>query len=212
MSISNMSIEQSRIQNIAEDYKKRGYSVTIAPSVNRLPSFLRKFRPDIIAEGPNESIVIETKSSAKVRGTDYWKRLSSVVEQHPGWRVELIINGDPSEKVRETLTPERIKERISEGQQLSEKGMLAAALLVTWSAAEAAMRLKAKNYSVELPDLRPSTLISRLYSDGLLAKDQYDFLIDCMRIRNSVAHGFFESRLRIGMVKQLQQLALHFLE
>ena len=78
MSISNISIEKSHIQSIAEDYKKRGYSVTIAPSVNRLPNFLRKFRPDIVAEGPNESIVIEMKSSARVRGTDYWRRLSSV--------------------------------------------------------------------------------------------------------------------------------------
>jgi len=212
MSISNISIEQSRIQNIAEDYKRRGYSVIIAPPVNRLPSFLRKFRPDIVAESPDESIVIEMKSSVRARGTDYWKRLSSVVEKHPGWRLELIINGDISDDARETLTPRLIKERLSEGQELAKLGMLAPALLIIWSAAEAAMRVRAKNYGVELPDLRPSTLISRLYSDGLLAKDQYDFLIDCMRVRNSGAHGFLEARLIIGTVKQLQQLAVHFLE
>jgi uncharacterized protein YutE (UPF0331/DUF86 family) len=89
--------------------------------------------------------------------------------------------------------------------------MLAAALLVAWSAAEAAMRLASKNHEIELPDFRPSTVISRLYSDGLLERDEYDFLLDCMRVRNAVAHGFYEGRLKSNVLKRLQKITLRLL-
>ena len=38
MSISNMSIEQSRIQNIAEDYKKHGETSILAKILKKLNS------------------------------------------------------------------------------------------------------------------------------------------------------------------------------
>jgi len=167
--------------------------------------------PDIVAEGPNESVVIEVKSPRRVRGTDYWKELSSVVQKHPGWRLELVVNDTSVARPPETISKELIRERIQEGQQLSEQGMLAAAVLVTWSAAEAAMRVASKNHEIELPDFRPSTVISRLYSDGLIERDEYDFLLDCMRVRNAVAHGFYEGRLKLGVLKRLQRIALRLL-
>ena len=211
MAASNASIEESRLYDIAEEYKQRGYTVTVTPPPKRLPKFLSKFRPDIVAEGPNESVVIEVKSSRKVRGTDYWKELSSVVQQHPGWRLELVVNDASTRQPPETINKELIKERLKEGQQLSEQEMLAAGLLVTWSAAEAAMRLASNNYEIELPDFRPSTVISRLYSDGLLERDEYDFLLDCMRVRNAVAHGFYEGRLKPGFLKRLLRITLRLL-
>ncbi len=206
MSTSNASIEQSRLYDIAEEYKQRGYVVTVSPAPKRLPKFLTKFRPDIVAEGPNESVVIEVKSNRRFRGTDYWKELSSVVRQHPGWRLELVVNNSSLGQLRETIPEELIRERLQEGEQLSEQGMLAAALLVTWSAAEAAMRLASKQNEIELPDFRPPTVISRLYSDGLLERDEYDFLLDCMRVRNAVAHGFYEGRLKLTVLKRLQKI------
>jgi len=206
MSTSNALIEQTRLYLIAEEYKQRGYVVTVSPAPKRLPKFLTKFTPDIVAEGPNESVVIEVKSNRRFRGTDYWKELSSVVRQHPGWRLELVVNNTSLGQPPETIPEELIRERLHEGEQLSEQGMLAAALLVTWSAAEAVMRLAGKQNEIELPDFRPSTLISRLYSDGLLERDEYDFLLDCMRVRNAVAHGFYEGRLKLTFLKRLQKI------
>src|SRR5260370_22846846 len=131
MSTSNASIEQSRLYDIAEEYKQRGYVVTVSPAPKRLPKFLTKFRPDIVAEGPNESVVIEVKSNRRFRGTDYWQELSSVVRPHPGWRLELVVNNTSLGQLRETIPEELIRERLQEGEQLSEQGMLTAALLVT---------------------------------------------------------------------------------
>jgi len=211
MTSANVLSEEDRLYDIAEEYKERGYRVTVLPSPNRLPEFLSRFRPDIVAESPNESVVIEVKSSDNVRGTDYWRELSFIIQQHPGWRLELIVNGASKSQKPKTINKELIKKRLQEGQQLSQQEMLAAALLITWSAAEAAMRLASKSHDVDLPDWRPATVISSLYSDGLLERIEYDFLLDCMQIRNAVAHGFYKGRIKQGTLKRLQQLTLRLL-
>ena len=211
MTTGKISGEEGRLYDIAEEYKQRGYRVTVSPPPNRLPKFLSEFRPDIVAESPDESVVIEVKSSGKIRGSNYWKKLSSAVQQHPGWRLELVVSDTSTRRTPETINKELIEERLREGQQLAEQGMLAASLLITWSAAEAAMRLASKNHEIELPDLRPATVISRLYSDGLLERDEYDFLLDCMRIRNGFAHGFYEGRIKPGFLKRLQRITLRLL-
>jgi REase_AHJR-like len=212
MSVSNLPAHDKRIYEIAEEYKQQGYRVTIAPHAKQLPPFLNKFRPDIIAEGPNESVVIELKSFGKARQTGYWSQLADVIQQHPGWRFELIIDNGGKRELPQTIKREQIEELLQEGLRLVEAKMLKAALLITWSATEAAMRLASKNYDIELPDFRPATVISRLYTDGLLERGEYNFLLDCMRIRNAAAHGFHEGQIKPEFIKRLHRIALRLLE
>lgn len=211
MASSNVLRDENHLYDIAEQYKQRGYKVIVSPPPKHLPRFLSKFRPDIVAEGPNESVVIEVKSPNKARGTDYWKELSRVVQQHPGWRLELVINAPSKRELPETINQELVRQRLQEGQQLAEAGMLAASLLITWSAAEAAMRLASKAHEIALPDLRPATVISRLYTDGVLEREEYDFLLDCMRLRNPVAHGFYEGKIKRSLLRKLERIALRLL-
>src|SRR5579864_5686091 len=84
--------EQERVCEIADEYKRRGYTVIIEPSEVQLPDFLRGYSPDIIAQGPSESVVVEIKSPDKTRPADYWSELAKTVRQHPGWRFEWIID------------------------------------------------------------------------------------------------------------------------
>jgi hypothetical protein len=203
----NLIREESRLHDIAEQYKQQGYKVTVSPRAKQLPRFLSKFRPDMVAEGIDESVVIEVKSSDKVRGSDYWKELSKVVQQHPGWRLELVFNTPSKSKIPTTINQQQILKRLQEGQQLVEQGMLAASLLITWSAAEAAMRLASESYEIDLPDLRSTTVISRLYTDGVIERKEYDFLLECMQTRNSVAHGFYEGKIKPSVIKKLEELA-----
>jgi uncharacterized protein YutE (UPF0331/DUF86 family) len=212
MQSTNTFSEESRLYDIAELYKERGYKVTVSPRPNRLPKFLSKFKPDIVAEGPNESVVVEVKSSNKVRDTNYWRELTAIVQRHPGWRLELVVNNSSKAQNLETINQKLINERFQEGQQLSKQGMLAASLLIIWSALEAAMRIASKKNEVDLPDLRPATVITRLYSDGLLEREEYDFLLDCMRLRNSVAHGFYEGRIKKSLLTRLQQISLRLMQ
>src|SRR5262252_2025409 len=212
MQRTNTFSEESRLYDVAESYKERGYKVIVSPSPSRLPKFLVKFKPDIVAEGPNESVVVEVKSSNKIRDTDYWRELSSMVQRHPGWRLELVLNDASRVQKPETINTDLINERLQEGQQLSKQGMLAASLLISWSALEAAMRIASKRHEIDLPDLRPATVITRLYSDGLLERKEYDFLLECMRLRNAVAHGFYEGRIKKIFLTRLQQISLRLVE
>lgn len=102
MAGSVVRTEEARLYDIAEEYRKRGYKVTVSPPSKKLPKFLSRFRPDIVAEGARESVVLESPSPSRKRGSDYWTELSTAVQKHPGWRLELVING-ASEPVSETI-------------------------------------------------------------------------------------------------------------
>lgn len=212
MASNSFSTYDKRLYEIADEYRQRGYKVTIAPSAKQLPEFLTGFRPDIVAESSNESVVIELKTLNKTRPTDYWSELSTVVQQHPGWRFELIIGNNTKRQPPETITRNQVKSLLQEGQRLAKEKMFHASLLITWSAAEAAMRLASKDYDVDLPDFRPATIISKLYEDGVLEREDYSFLLDCMKIRNAVAHGFRGETIKPYFIKRLHKIALRLLE
>ena len=212
MTRSNGSIEQDRLRKIAESYKQRGYKVTVSPPAERLPKFLSTFAPDIVAKGRNESVVVQVRSPGRLRGTSYWERLLSAVRQHPRWRIELVMDEVDNRPNPRTINERQIEEQLQEGERLAEQGMLAAGLLVTWAASEAAMRRAGKKHEVEFPDFRASTLITRLYSDGLLERKEYDFLLDVMRVRIAVAHGFVDRSVKLSSLSRLQGLTRRLLQ
>jgi hypothetical protein len=67
---------------------------------------------------------------------------------------------------------------------------LAAALLLLWSATEGALRLLARRENIDLESLAPGYVLTRLYTLGLLGREQYQILDEIMRLRNQAAHGF----------------------
>jgi hypothetical protein len=211
MASSGVRTDEARLRDIAEEYKKLGYKVTVAPPAKQLPKFLSRFRPDLVAEGARESVVVEVQSTSRKRGSDYWTALSDALQKHPGWRLDLILNGS-SERIPKTINERLVRKRLDEGRVLAEQGMLAASLLITWSAAEAAMRLASKRNEVDLPDQQTATVITRLYTDGVIERGEYDFLLESMRMRNTVAHGFEQRRISVGSLRRLQQISLRLLD
>lgn len=211
MASSGVRTDEARLHDIAEEYEKLGYKVTVAPGAKKLPKFLSRFSPDLVAEGARESVVVEVQSTSRKRGDNYWIALSEVLQKHPGWRLDLVLNRS-SERLPKTIDERLVRKRLDEGRSLAEEGMLAASLLITWSAAEAAMRLASKHNEVDLPDLRSATVITRLYTDGVIERAEYDFLLKSMRMRDAASHGFDQGRIRAGSLKRLQQISLRLLE
>ena len=56
---------RQQLQEIAAEYESRGYDVLVEPSPEELPEFLTGFHPDLVARGPNESVVVEVKEGTK---------------------------------------------------------------------------------------------------------------------------------------------------
>ena len=50
-----------KVREVAAEYEAQGYKVLVEPSPAKLPEFLEGFHPDLIAQGPNESVVVEVK-------------------------------------------------------------------------------------------------------------------------------------------------------
>jgi REase_AHJR-like len=63
MNSSDREAYRQKLQEIAGEYEARGYEVVVEPGPEKLPEFLAGFHPDLVARGPNESVVIEVKNA-----------------------------------------------------------------------------------------------------------------------------------------------------
>jgi hypothetical protein len=204
-----LPVEAQRVQEIAEKYKRRGYHVRIAPPAEELPSFLRAFQPNLIAESDKDGgVVVEVKMRETVP-PEYWRELTRSVLQHPGWRLEILAI-DPSEMVSfATIEETEIHTQLTEVQSLLRGQHLQAALLLAWATVEAAMRYLVEKYEVEVRDTAAGTLITQLYTSSLMDREDYDFLTELQRKRNAIAHGFqsdISSSELNGLVQIIEKL------
>ena len=187
-SIDNNS-ERNRVERIAQDYRTRGYQVEVQPLPGDLPDFLEGFAPDLILSGKGETVVVEVKTRRELKSPSSFSALEAALQNRPGWRFELIIDGSETE-AHQTLTPNQIRTLLQMAMELQSPKFSAAALLVLWSATEGALRLLADQEHVELESLAPEYVVNKLYTLGLLAREQYQTLQRVMRLRNQAAHGF----------------------
>jgi hypothetical protein len=147
--------ERRRITEIADEYRKRGYSVTIEPLADEVPAFIAPYRPDLIAKGPNETVVVEVK--AGTRTTPDLVSVAQAINSRPGWRFELVFLDVTSQVGRSDLqSVEQLERMLSEADRLLGTDMQAAAFVVLWSATEGALRHAARRNASRLIATRES--------------------------------------------------------
>jgi hypothetical protein len=176
------------LRSVASEYERKGYDVKLQPTLEDLPDFLAGFEPDLIATGNDETVVVEVKSRKELENDQAIAAIETALRDQPGWRFELIIDG--SERERHPLGSSQIGAWLEEAHELQQGGHLVAALLLLWSATEGILRLLAARENVELESQAPGYLTTRLYTLGLLGREQYRILGEIVRLRNHAAHGF----------------------
>jgi len=179
------------IAKVAEDYRRRGYDVDVAPSGPAVPEFLEDFQPDLIARNAGEAVVVEVKV-----GTDASvERLRDVVERvnrQPGWRFSLVFVSpkQPDEFVETQPAPLSVlQERTQNAEALLQAGQKEAAFLLLWSAVEGILRLLGEHADLPIASLPPSAIIRELYSGGEISAKNFDSLLRLLPIRNQLVHG-----------------------
>jgi hypothetical protein len=187
--------ERRLLASVALDYEKRGYQVKVHPGVGDVPEFLAGFEPDLIARGTSESVVVEIKARQELENEKTLAAIEAALQNRPGWRFELIIDGSKRDPGTLLGAPQ-IWTWLEQANELQQKGYLEAALLLLWSATEGVLRLLAARENVELESLTPGYVITRLYTLGLMARDQYLVLDEALHLRNQAAHGFQASVTR----------------
>jgi len=181
--------ERRRLASVASEYQERGYEVKVQPSPGDLPDFMVGLAPDLIATGHGESVIVEVTARNEFENNQRVAAIEAATRNRPGWRFELIIDALDSE-IGRLLGPHQIETLLREANELQLRGHVVAGLLLLWSATEGILRLLAAREKVELESLAPGYMTKRLYTLGLLARDQYRILDEAVRLRNQAAHGF----------------------
>jgi len=130
-----------KLQEIAAEYEARGYEVLVEPGPEQLPEFLASFRPDLVARGPNESVVVEVKVGTQTAAAERFRDLAETIQRQPGWRFSLVVIDPRSDEVapltQELLHRKDIADRLGRAHALLKTGATDAAFLLMWVAVEA---------------------------------------------------------------------------
>ncbi|MBD2653751.1 hypothetical protein IQE94_13135 [Synechocystis sp. PCC 7339] len=199
MTIPTANLERERLLQLAEEYRNKGYEIFFHPNSEDLPHFLRNYRPDMIVRKGDEAVIIEVKSRSSLNSSSrqYLQNLAQSVEQHSGWRLELVMTNPEdyvySPQTENSLQAPEIKTKLQVARQLVIQHP-ESAILYSWSLVEATLRLIAEHEEISLQGLDPLYLVKQLVTKGVISRPEYQLLMDALSLRNKIAHGFKTSQ------------------
>jgi hypothetical protein len=208
MATPTANLERERLLQLAEEYRNKGYDISFHPNPEDLPDFLKNYRPDMIVRRENEAVIIEVKSRRSLNSSSkqYLQNLAQSVEQHPGWRFELVMtnpeDAEYSPKAESSLQQSEIETRLQVARQLAAQHP-ESAILYSWSLVEATLRLVAEHEELSLQRLDSLYLVKQLVTEGVISRPEYQLLMDALSSRNAIAHGFKATQITQGSVNEL---------
>lgn len=191
-----------RIAAVAERYTQRGYQVVERPGVEQLPEFLQEFKPDLMAKNGSEAVIVEVQSYGQVAQSRDLEKLAASVESNPGWRLELVLDNPPDPAIHEgasagdgrpTIGIPEIRSLIANSEILALAGASSAAVVLLWSALEAAIRTGLERIPASFINNESAAIIKQGVAYGLMDPEDYDVLSQLLPTRNAAAHGFTEA-------------------
>ena len=199
--MSNLSHEayRQKLQEIAAEYEARGYEVLVEPRPEQLPEFLTGFRPDLVARGPNDSVVVEVKVGTQTAASERFRELAETMQRQPGWRFSLVVIDPRSDEVapptQQLLDRQEIVDRLGRANELLKTGATDAAFLLMWVSVEALLRHIATREGLPLERVPSSSLMKELFSLGILSRSELEVAQRAFSVRNALVHGFATTRL-----------------
>ena len=186
-----LSPEYVLARQTAEEYRRKGYEVTEEVPLDFLPGFYA----DLVVRKDDEVKVIEVKSRASLAATPRIRDLAKVIESQPGWSFDLLLVGEPEKldapEQSHAFQRESILRRIEEAEMLLGLGHSDPALVLAWSAYEAAARLAVSEQGVPNAGItRPEFVLDQAVFLGILSRAEYNHLRDVQKFRNAIVHGF----------------------
>ena len=202
-----VSSERERIQSLAEGYRLQGYEVIEEPSQEQLPEFLAGFRPDMVVHKEDESVVIEVKRHASLHKNSEVAELARKLRSQPGWSFKLVFT-EPGERltISEAAIPfdrENILYCIKEAENLLAEGYAEAAMTRALAAADGTVRLMTMEEGFHTDLYTSPYLLSLATWEGIISADDYRFLRETMRIRDTYINGFTLPNFDPGQVKDI---------
>ena len=186
-------LKSMKLDQIASEYRRRGYDVVIHPGVSDVLPFLAPFSPDLVAMSSDDNAVVQVRSSPEV-SDDSLVRLAEVIEAQPNWRFDLVIvNPYAAEEVpkyTELADDDRVESLLQEAASLKREGRFEAAAVIAWSAAEAIIRKLTRAAGLDVERRSSLAVLKELHFAGMIDDDQYSDFTEVIEFRNAFAHGF----------------------
>ncbi|RLC16295.1 MAG: hypothetical protein DRI57_11455 [Deltaproteobacteria bacterium] len=205
-------LELKRAKKLAEEYHKQGYEVLFRPDSEKLPDFLRPFRPDILVFKDEIKKVIAVKSRASLSDNPQIRELARLIQGRKGWEFEIVIVriGEDIYLSEETepYSEEDITYKIEDAKKFMNSSHFEAAFLYVWSANEAALRLVSERENIDIKINNPLYIIKNLTTEGIISKNDYDMLMSARKIRNAIVHGYKPLGFKADIIYRL----IHFIE
>jgi uncharacterized protein YutE (UPF0331/DUF86 family) len=188
--LNRPSNDSDWLSSVADEYRKRGYSVLLEPRGADLPEFLRNYQPDLIALREDDRVIVEFKRDTKT--TEPLEPLAKEARRH-GWRLELLRMERTEEpevdRAAGFLRTSAIKDRISEAKELVLNGHEQAALLLAWSAFEALVNVALTRKGASLARHSPRDIIAAATTMGMIDQGDGVDLAHYANLRNLIVHG-----------------------
>ncbi len=205
-------LEHLLLDKTAEEYRRKGYEVSLAAQLDFLPGF----SPDLVVRKGDETVVVEVKARSSLAANPKIKEFAQVIQSKPGWNFELILVAEPekldSPENAQPLGIVGIMEQIEKAERALESDLPEAAFLLAWSACEAAIREKNASQGVSTKGISTASyVLNQAVSQGVISRDEYNKLTGMMRYRNAIAHGFslndFSDHLVKDLIKSVRRMA-----
>jgi hypothetical protein len=201
------SLEKQRARALAEEYRSRGYEVIEEPSPAQLPDFLSGYHPDLLVRKDDEATIVEVKSRSSLAKDPRIRELARLLQAKPHWNFELVVVGEGEQfNAPEGARPferEDILRGIEAAERLLESGFSEAALLIAWSTSEATVRLLTEEEGIILDRPNPLYILKQSVMNGVISRDDYNFLANAVKYRNALVHGFKPIDFDPALVKDL---------
>jgi hypothetical protein len=183
--------EQKKVRELANEYRRDGYSVITNPTVSDLPSQLRAVEADLLVSKGDEHILVEVKSRASLRNTSQLESIARQLMELPGWRLELVVtNPATSEAGQNDILPlAQTETYLSEAERLLSMNSGAAAILLGWAALEGCVRGWGASEQKMKTFVPASALIKQLFSRGHLNQDEFRLFDRIRTVRDGISHG-----------------------
>lgn len=205
--------ERKRADAIAQEYRAKGYEVSREVELDFFPNF----RADIVARKGDEVTVVEVKTRTSLGQNTVIDELEKTIYSKPGWTFRLNLV-DEREKLHSpegarAYTSADVQRKLEEAENLLKSGFAETSLIVAWAAAEAVIRMLIAGYGIEVKRVTNSAYIIGLaVSEGVISREDYDYLMDAMKRRNAVAHGFnadgIDDEFPANLLKAIRRLSL----
>jgi hypothetical protein len=198
--------EWTKARLIAQELEEQGYTVTLEPDPSLIPFSLTNYRPDILATGTQENLIVEVRTRDDTRSIERYRLIAEEIGKHKGWRFMLSTIDEPyqieSAEIKHELSNDAISRALARVDALLRSENYEMAVPYLWTVYISGMRSAGRQQGLPMDATTDRSVVNYMYSMGLISAFEYNESIAFLSTRNKMIHTF-ETSLGKNEVQRL---------